>query len=84
MTSWAGNAFRLAVGSFVGTICGEIRQREMFMADVTSLNPNVLFELGFAVSTAGLRYIIAGLAYGLGKDLLMLAHEPYVLPYRLP
>jgi hypothetical protein len=42
----------LAVGGrvVVEAICEEIRQREMFMADVTSLNPNVLFELGFAIA----------------------------------
>jgi hypothetical protein len=42
----------LAIGGrvVIEAICSEIRKREMFMADVTSLNPNVLFELGFAVA----------------------------------
>ena len=34
----------------IGTICDEIRAREAFIADVTGLNPNVLFELGFAIA----------------------------------
>lgn len=34
----------------VSAICDEIRRRELFIAEVTGLNPNVLFELGFAIS----------------------------------
>ncbi|MGH9514045.1 MAG: P-loop ATPase, Sll1717 family [Terriglobales bacterium] len=34
----------------IGAICEEIRNRHLFIADVTGLNPNVLFELGFAIA----------------------------------
>ena len=34
----------------ISAICDEIRKRELFVADVTGLNPNVLFELGYAVA----------------------------------
>jgi hypothetical protein len=34
----------------IGTICEAIQQRDLFVADITSLNPNVLFELGFAIA----------------------------------
>lgn len=34
----------------IGAICDEIKSRQMFIADVTGLNPNVLFELGYAIA----------------------------------
>ncbi len=34
----------------IGAICDEIRDRQVFIADVTGLNPNVLFELGYAIA----------------------------------
>jgi len=34
----------------VSAICDEIRKRDLFIADVTGLNPNVLFELGYAIA----------------------------------
>ncbi len=46
--TWKG----LSVGGrvIINTICEEIRDRDLFVADVTGLNPNVLFELGFAIA----------------------------------
>jgi DNA polymerase III delta prime subunit len=48
LLSWTG----LSIGGrvIISTICDEIRSRDLFVADVTGLNPNVLFELGFAIS----------------------------------
>jgi hypothetical protein len=42
---------QLSVGGrvIINTICEEIRRRDLFIADVTGLNPNVLFELGYAI-----------------------------------
>jgi hypothetical protein len=42
----------LSVGGrlIIGAVCDEIRKRELFIADVTGLNPNVLFELGYAIA----------------------------------
>jgi hypothetical protein len=34
----------------IEAICNEIRRCQLFMADVTGLNPNVLFELGYAIA----------------------------------
>ncbi len=34
----------------ISAICEEIRKCQLFVADVTGLNPNVLFELGYAIS----------------------------------
>ncbi|MGD1106476.1 MAG: hypothetical protein ABR865_05485 [Terracidiphilus sp.] len=34
----------------IGAICEQIRRCQLFMADVTGLNPNVLFELGYAIA----------------------------------
>ena len=34
----------------ISVICDEIRKRDLFVADVTGLNPNVLFELGYAIA----------------------------------
>jgi len=34
----------------IDTICDEIKSRQVFVADVTGLNPNVLFELGYAIA----------------------------------
>jgi nucleoside 2-deoxyribosyltransferase len=33
----------------VTAICDEIKTRHVFIADVTGLNPNVMFELGYAI-----------------------------------
>lgn len=43
---------KLSIGGrvIIGAICEEIRNRDLFIADVTGLNPNVLFELGYAVA----------------------------------
>src|SRR4029077_17441257 len=43
---------RLAVGGrvVISAICDEIKRRQVFLADVTGLNPNVLFELGYAIA----------------------------------
>lgn len=43
---------KLAVAGrlMIGTICEEIKARQLFVADVTALNPNVLFELGYAIA----------------------------------
>jgi hypothetical protein len=42
----------LAIGGrvVISTICDEIRSRDLFIADITGLNPNVLFELGYAIA----------------------------------
>jgi len=34
----------------IGAICDEIRNSDLLIADITNLNPNVLFELGFALT----------------------------------
>ncbi len=34
----------------IGAICDEIRTSDLFIADITNLNPNVLFELGYALT----------------------------------
>ncbi len=34
----------------ISVICNEIKDRDIFVADVTGLNPNVLFELGYAIA----------------------------------
>lgn len=48
LLGWRG----LSVGGrvIISAICDEIRGRDLFIADVTGLNPNVLFELGYAVA----------------------------------
>ena len=47
--SWA----KLQIGGriLISTICDEIDQRDIFIADITQLNPNVLFELGYAIAS---------------------------------
>ena len=34
----------------ISAICDQIRRSQLFIADVTGLNPNVLFELGYAIA----------------------------------
>lgn len=46
--SWRG--LSIAGRLVISTICEEIRNRDLFIADVTDLNPNVLFELGYAIA----------------------------------
>src|ERR1017187_5483384 len=36
--------------SVVGEICREINSAQIFCADITGLNPNVMFELGYAIA----------------------------------
>ena len=42
----------LAIGGrvVISAICDEIKKCDVFIADLTGLNPNVLFELGYAIS----------------------------------
>lgn len=47
-TSWTSLA--VTGRPIIGTICEEIRKSDLLIADITNLNPNVLFELGFAVT----------------------------------
>ena len=47
-TSWA--SLDVTGRPIIGTICEEIRKSDLLIADITNLNPNVLFELGFAAS----------------------------------
>ena len=38
-------------GNFIiNTICHAIDEAELFFADLTGLNPNVMFELGYAIA----------------------------------
>lgn len=48
ITSWKD----VAVGGriIISAICDRIRDSQLFVADVTALNPNVLFELGYAIA----------------------------------
>ena len=43
---------KLQIGGriLISTICDEIDKRDIFIADITQLNPNVLFELGYAIA----------------------------------
>ena len=43
---------KLQIGGriLISTICAEIDQRDIFIADITQLNSNVLFELGYAIA----------------------------------
>jgi hypothetical protein len=47
-TSWVSLA--VTGRPIIGAICDEIRKSDLLIADITNLNPNVLFELGFAVT----------------------------------
>jgi len=48
LVSWEG----LAIGGkyIVGEICKHIDECDFFCADITTINPNVMFELGFAIA----------------------------------
>jgi hypothetical protein len=43
-------SLRVSGRVIITTICDEIKKRDVFIADVTRLNPNVLFELGYAIA----------------------------------
>ena len=59
----------LAVGGrlMISVICNEIKDRDIFVADVTGLNPNVLFELGYAIA--------------LGKPICMISSDRPKYPF---
>ena len=46
--SW--NKLQIGGRILLASICDEINQRDIFIADITKLNPNVLFELGYAIA----------------------------------
>ena len=46
--SW--NKLQIGGRILIATICAAIDQRAIFIADITQLNPNVLFELGYAIA----------------------------------
>ena len=46
--SW--NKLQIGGRILIASICHEIDQRDIFIADITKLNPNVLFELGYAIA----------------------------------
>lgn len=48
VTSWT--SLGITGRPIISAICDEIRKSALVIADITNLNPNVLFELGFAVT----------------------------------
>jgi hypothetical protein len=48
ITSWRD--LNVSGQYIIGTICEVIRAADIFIADITGLNPNVLFELGYAMA----------------------------------
>src|SRR5712691_2381005 len=48
IVGWRGLAISGRV--VISAICDEVKKSEIFIADVTALNPNVLFELGYAIA----------------------------------
>ena len=48
ITSW--RALRVSGKTVITEICRAIEESEVFLADLTYLNPNVLFELGYAIA----------------------------------
>ena len=49
MVTW--QSLQIGGRLLLSTICDAIAQRPLFIADVSALNPNVLFELGFAIAS---------------------------------
>ncbi len=41
---------RVGGKAIIDTICHEVENRDLLLADLTALNPNVLFEIGFAIA----------------------------------
>ena len=57
-------------GKFViNTICNAINEAELFFADLTGLNPNVMFELGYAVARDKRIWLIFDETYTDGKNM---------------
>ncbi len=50
ITLFSWENLRLGGRVIIDTICENIVERDLFLADLTYLNPNVLFELGFAIA----------------------------------
>ena len=48
ITSWRD--LQIGGKSVIGQICAAIDESEVFLAELTHLNPNVLFELGYAIA----------------------------------
>jgi hypothetical protein len=54
--SW--RSLSIAGNLVIEVICDEIRACDLFVADVTLLNPNVLFELGYAIAQKKSIYVL--------------------------
>ena len=53
----------------IGTICNAIDESELFFADLTGLNANVMFELGYAIARNKRIWLIFDTAYATEKNL---------------
>ena len=57
-------------GKFViNTICDAIDEAELFFADLTGLNANVMFELGYAIARKNRIWLIFDTTYTEGKNM---------------
>lgn len=57
-------------GKFViNTICDAIDEAELFFADLTGLNANVMFELGYAIARKKRIWLILDMSYTEGKNM---------------
>ena len=57
-------------GNFIiDTICREIDEVDLFFADLTGLNPNVMFELGYAIARKKRVWLIFDESFATGKHM---------------
>lgn len=57
-------------GTFIiDTICREIDEADLFCADLTGINPNVMFELGYAIARDKRIWLIFDETYTEGKNM---------------
>ena len=83
ITSWEG----LSVGGkyIISEICAAIEENDYFCADITTINPNVMFELGFAIARNKRIWLIRDESYTDPKKefeqlrlLTTIGYSPYV------
>jgi hypothetical protein len=73
--SW--EALRVSGKFIISEICRTIAECDFFCADVTNINPNVMFEVGFAIATNRRIWLVRDESYGEAKKDFEQPQAPY-------
>jgi len=80
LTTW--ESLRIGGRLVIATICSAIDKSDLIIADITSLNPNVMFELGYAIARKKRVWLILDPTYSTPefkqfRTLTPVGYQPY-------